>query len=138
MKKALALALALILALCLGGCGRYSSSYKAVGFVHSNTSSSAFMSFYTFEGRMVFKLQCFNENGGQLKYSVKLESGCATVYCDAGEKRELVRVNAGDEAASVGGQFARGTVYVIVETDEKCQNGAFRFEIDSQQDIGTV
>ncbi len=138
MKKVFALALALALALCLGGCSRYTSSYRAMGFVHSNSTSSAFMNFYTFEGRMVFKLTLLNDNGGRLEYSAKLESGSARVYYDNGEKLELVSVNAGDEIASASGPLARGTVYVIVETDGKCQNGAFHFELDSRQDAGAV
>ena len=36
----------------MAGCGKYTSKYKAVGFVHSNESSAAFMSFYSFDGKM--------------------------------------------------------------------------------------
>ena len=55
MKKALSFTVAVLLLFSLAGCNKYHSKYKAVGFVHSNDSSSATMEFYTFEGRMVFR-----------------------------------------------------------------------------------
>lgn len=78
MKRIIPLLVSAAMLLCLSGCGRYSSSYKAIGFVHSNESNSAFMSFHSFEGRMVFKLKSDGE--GELKYSAKLEDGKASVY----------------------------------------------------------
>ena len=95
MKKALSFMVAVLL-FSLAGCGKYSSKYNAVGFVHSNQSTSAFMSFYSFEGRMVFQLKSTGE--GDLKYSAELESGSATVYYDFyGTKEELFSVNSGNE-----------------------------------------
>ena len=98
--------------LTLVGCSKYHSKYKAVGFVHSNDLSSAYMNFYTFEGRMVFKLKSSGE--GDLKYSAKLESGSATVYYDyLGTKSKLFSVSGGEELASYGGYVDTGTVYII-------------------------
>ena len=77
MKRFYTVIAALLLlasAVCLTGCGQYVSSYKAVGFVHSNESKSAFMDFYEFEGRMVFRLNNIGA-AGRLTYSAKLESG---------------------------------------------------------------
>ena len=129
MKKTLALLTALLLLLSLAGCGRYVSGYKAVGFVHSNSSASASMSFLSFEGRMVFRLKSPAE--GELKYEAKLESGKAAVYYDFhGTKQELFTISGGEETASRGGYVESGTVYVIVETDGTCQNGEFRFGVD--------
>ena len=127
MKKIIALLLCAALLFSLAGCGKHSSKYKAVGFVHSNETKEAFMSFYSFEGRMVFKLKPSGE--GDIKYSAKLEEGNATVYYDwLGTKSELFSVSAGDEIASSGGYVEAGTVYIIVETDGECMNGDFRFE----------
>ena len=127
-KRALALVLAVLLLLSLAGCG-YASHYSAVGFVHSNEARSAYMSFWSFEGRMVFKLKSSGE--GDLTYSVKLEEGNAKVYYDSrGTKAELCSVSGGDAAASHGGYVEAGTVYVIVETDGTCLNGDFRFSLD--------
>ena len=131
-KKLTALAvLALILfALCLSGCSKYKSKYKAVGFVHSNTSGSAFMTFYEFDGTMVFKLQNRKGMEGQVEYSAKLETGNAAVYYDlGGTKTELFSIREGEEVSSTLGLKGSGTVYMIVQTDGKCQNGEFRFDI---------
>lgn len=115
--------------LSLVGCSKYPSKYKAVGFVHSNESSSAFMDFYSFDGRIAFKLKSTGE--GDLKYSAKLESGSATVYYDFyGTKTELFSISSGDEINSHGGYIEAGTVYVIVETNGECQNGNFRFSLE--------
>lgn len=57
MKRTFSMIASLIILLLLTGCGKYSSSYKAIGFVHSNSSTSAKMSFYSLDGTMVFKLK---------------------------------------------------------------------------------
>ena len=129
MKKLVILLVSAMLAISMAGCGRYFSSYKAIGFVHSNRSDSAFMSFHSFEGRMVFKLKSPAE--GDLKYTAKLESGSAVVYYDFyGEKQELFSISDGEEIESHGGYVEAGTVYIIVETDGGCRNGEFRFSVD--------
>lgn len=126
MKKLLLLFVIISLTLMLAGCETYTSKYKAVGFIHSNEAQSAYMDFWTFDGRMVFKLKSPGE--GDLTYSEKLESGHATVYYDFyGSKTELFSLNGGEAAASHGGYVEAGTVYVIVETDGECKNGEFRF-----------
>ena len=133
MRKILLLFAAAALALSLAGCGRYVSHYHAIGFVHSNESDSAFMSFYSFDGSMVFKLKNRNDSGGQLEASAKLESGSAAVYVDDnGTKRELCVVGAGDDVETAAVLSGRGTVYVIVETDGKCMNGDFRFDVSGE------
>ena len=133
-KKIITLALAaalLIGALCMGGCSKYNSKYNAVGFVHSNTSKSAFMTFYSFDGTMAFKLKCGSESAGNIKYSAKLESGSITVYYDNdGTRTEWFSLSAGEEAEASVGPFGDGTVYVIVETDGKCMNGDLRFDVE--------
>jgi hypothetical protein len=129
MKKVLAFLVAVMMLFSLAGCRNYSSKYKAVGVVYSNEASSAFMNFYSFDGRMVFKLKSTEE--GDLKYSAKLESGSATVYYDYyGTKTELFSVSGGDEIDSHGGYIETGTVYVIVETNGECQNGEFHFDLE--------
>ena len=130
MKKMIsAVALGLALLFCLSGCGKYTSHYNATAFVHSNESDSAFMSFWKFEGRMVFRLKC-KEAKEQLSYTAKLKTGSATVYYDCGDgKTELCALDAGDETqASIDG-LKPGTVYVIVEADGHCEEGDFHFDI---------
>ena len=128
MKRVGILLLTFALLLTSSGCGRYVSSYKAVAFVRSNDRDSASMSFYSFEGRMVFKLR--SEGEGHLKYSAQLESGSVTVYYDAyGTKEELFSIEGGEEISSEGGYLEKGTVYLIIETDGECSNGSFSVEI---------
>ena len=129
MKRILSLTATVIILLFLTGCGKYTSSYKAVGFVHSNVSTSAEMSFYSFDGRMVFKLKSSGE--GDLKYTAKLESGTATVYYDYyGTKTELFTINSGEEFDLHGGYVEAGTVYIIAETDGECMNGSFNIHVE--------
>ncbi len=128
IKKAINIIIVCLMLLSMTSCGKYTSKYKAVGFVHSNESSTAFMSFYSFDGKMVFKLKSTGE--GDLKYSAKLESGNAVVYYDYyGTKTELFSVSSGNEMESHGGYVEAGTVYVIVETSTECKNGDFHFSL---------
>lgn len=129
MKKLFLLFLAAVLIVSFSGCGKYVSHYRAVGFAHSNESDSAFMSFYSFDGRMVFKLKNGNDADGRLKVSATLESGSAKVYADDGTKTELCAVHAGDTIETTAALSGKGTVWVIVETSEKCMNGDFRFSV---------
>ena len=132
VRSAVALMLALAMLLCSFGCGGYKSKYRAVGFVHSNDTESAYMSFYTFEGTMVFKFHTTRES--DIKYSAKLESGSATVYYDYSGKQELFSVKGGEELDSRGGYVDNGTIYVIVETDGECMNGEFSFRINAPRE----
>ena len=129
MKRSFLLIVPWIILLLLTGCEKYNSSYKAIGFVHSNRSDSAEMSFYSFEGTMVFKLKSSGE--GDLKYTAKLESGTAAVYYDyGGTKSELFTIRSGEELDSHGGYMEAGTVYIIVETNGACMNGASSFNAE--------
>lgn len=131
MKKRISILIALlaILSLCLSGCEKYTSHYNATAFVHSNESDSAFMSFWKFEGNMVFQLKC-KQAGQSLAYTAKLETGSATVYYDCGDgKTELCTLSAGDATEALLDGLKPGTVYVIVEADEHCENGDFHFDI---------
>lgn len=132
-RKLSAILLAAFMVLCLfglAGCGKYTTSYSAVGFVHSNLPGSAFMNFSSFSGRIVFKLDSKSGTTGMMKATAKLTSGSATVYYDDGEKKELFAVHAGDTLETTVGPFDSKTVYVIVETGEKCQDGAFTFDME--------
>ena len=123
-------AIMVLVLLILSGCNSYRSHYNAVAFVHSNTSKSASMSFSSFEGTMVFQLKC--ENADQkISYSAKLDKGSAKVFYDCnGTKTELLSVSSGIDISDIGGELQKGTVYIIVETSEKCQNGRFSFDIE--------
>ena len=132
MKKTvvfLLLALVLLSALGLAGCG-YASKYRAVGFVHTNTAETARMSFFEFEGRMVFKLK--NRGGeGQIAYTGSLEQGdLRATYVYNGVESGLFPLGSGEKIDSAGGYVENGTVWIIVETHMKCENGSLEFRID--------
>ena len=115
-------------ALMLAGCSKYSSSYDAVGFVHNNTSDSAFMDFYKFDGTMVFTLD--PDKGSRLVYSGKLETGSAEIFYDAnGSKEKLFTLETGNEISSELLQLGEDTLYIIVETKGGCENGSLEFEV---------
>ena len=130
MKKRIAILFVLLITLCLSGCEKYVSHYSATAFVHSNESDHAFMSFWKFEGRMVFKLKCKDDAENTLAYSAKLETGSAKVYYDIdGTKTEWFTVSDGEERQDKLDNLTPGTVYIIVETDGKCETGDFDFTI---------
>ena len=126
MKKLLtALAAA---AMVLSSCGRDSSSYSAVGFVHNDLSDEAYMSFYRFEGCIVFDLD--GSEGSRLDYSGKLEKGHITVSIDRdGTRRELFALADGDEISAALDLPENDTVYLIIETSDSCENGDMQFSI---------
>lgn len=128
MKKAISLILIVLLAFGWTACTKYPSHYNAIAFVHSNEKDSAFMEFYRFDGTMVFTLR--DGSPCTLHYTAKLETGSATVYYDCGQgKTTLLTVGAGDALENTVTLPSGGTVYVIVETDGQCENGAFRFNL---------
>jgi len=132
MKKHLLVLVIIVLSFfCFVGCVKYSSSYSAIASVRTNTSDTASYSFSSFKGRMVFKLKCKDGCSGQLSYSAKLDSGNLTVYVDHdGTKRELVSLKSGDNISSSVSGISKGTVYIIIETDGKCEEGSFRFDLN--------
>lgn len=117
------------LLLMLSGCNSYRSHYKAVAFLHTNTSENASMSFSSFEGTMVFQLKCKNADE-KISYSAKLDEGSANAFYDcSGTKTELFSVSPGNDISDIGGELQKGTVYIIVEASEKCQDGRFSFDL---------
>ena len=134
-KKMTVLLVSLIclLALALSGCGRYVSSWSAVACVSSNTSDSAFVNFYKLSGKMVFKLK--SDENEVIHYKGELKEGSLTVYYDTdGTKKELFSIKSGEKVDDCIGNLQKGTTYIIIETDERCENGDFHFDL---QDMDT-
>lgn len=132
MKKiVLFVAVCIIIVGDLTGCSvrKYKSHWNAVAFVHSNTSQKANMSFSSFEGTIVYELNCKGENE-VLHYSSTLESGSADVFYDNdGEKVLMFSVKNGSDADGFVRVLQKGELYIIVETTEKCTEGQFKFKI---------
>ena len=74
IAKVTLIMITVLASLCLPGCGKYVSSWSASAYVHTNTSTYAYMDFWTFKGTQVHTLKCKNETG-TLNYSGKLEKG---------------------------------------------------------------
>ena len=130
-KRICAVVCAAALFLCLAGCGGRASHYRAVGCVHTNTDSNAALSFFEFEGTMVYKLKLKDKSEGDIKYTAELESGNVTVsYEYVGTEAELFRLTSGEKLDSSGGYIEKGTVYIIIKTEGKCTNGSFKFSIN--------
>lgn len=117
-----------LLGLC--GCGGPKSKFFAVGFVHSNEPSSAFMNFHSFDGTYVFRMKC-KDDAARLTYDAKLETGELTVSCvSGGETRALFTLRSGESTQDTGVSLAKGTVLILVETNGRCQNGDLSFSIE--------
>ena len=121
----------LVCCLLLSGCSSepYTSSYNAKGLVQTNTDSEATISFSEFQGVKVFKLKFNNGNTKSLVYSLRLEVGSAKIYYDTdGRKTELVSLKAGDSINENLKNLSCESMYIIIETGEKCLNGNFSFK----------
>ena len=131
MKKVMLITLAVVIyALCLAGCSPYASKYNAVALVRTTTDDSAEMTFSEFDGTMVFKLDNKLGENAKLSYSTRLKGGSANIYYDHdGTKRKLTSAVEGEQTKGSADGLKNETVYVIVETNKKCENGDFSFEI---------
>lgn len=127
MKKNLLLAILVAICLvCLAGCSKYTSHYSALMMVTTNTSKAASISFSSLDGTRAFKLK----SDGHLNFSAKLGEGSATVFYDSnGTKTELFTIRGGQEIEPSAITVNPGTVYVIVQTDGKCREGRFSFDV---------
>ena len=131
MKKVMLITLAVVIyALCLAGCSPYASKYNAVALVRTTTDDSAEMTFSEFDGTMVFKLNNKLGENAKLSYSTRLKGGSANIYYDHdGTKRKLISAVEVEQTKGSADGLKNETVYVIVETNKKCENGDFSFEI---------
>ena len=130
-KKSLLLVSAVMLALSLGACNGYISSYAATMMVTSEHSDTASLSFWTFDGKKAFTLKNSAKTTGEVSYTAELKSGNATVYYDDnGTKTEWFTIGAGDKLSGSTELDNSGKIYIIIETDGKCESGSFDFNLN--------
>ncbi|MBR2622750.1 MAG: hypothetical protein IKD15_00820 [Clostridia bacterium] len=118
IKKFFSLFMTAVLLFSFGACSKYKSSYKAIGLVRMNTSHSCEASFYSLEGRLVFKLKKTDVGSeGDIYCSVQVDEGEIRLYYDIyGVKQELAHVKAGETLTERRGYVEGGyTVYIIIE-----------------------
>ena len=119
MKKLTSLVLVFILLISLCSCDKYTSSYRALGLVRINTSHSFETSFYSLDGRLVFKVEKSGKGEeGSINISAEVEEGEIYVYYDIyGVKEELAHLSAGESVDENRGYVESGNkVYIIIET----------------------
>ena len=132
MKKTIAFTLMLLLLFTMCSCGKYTSSYTAVGLIKNQTSHSCEAKFNSLEGQLVFKIQkSADGEEGNISYRVEIEEGEVFLYYDIyGQKEELVHAKAGEYIEDVGGYVEGGkTVYIIIEATGNAK-GKISVELD--------
>ena len=126
MKKRMLAALAvLFLLLPAAGCSRYVSHYRALAFVRMDTGTRCDLSFSSLDGTYVTRVKNKSDEARILDVSAALQEGSMRVYFDMdGEKTLLFDTAAGQTQAELRVE-RREKVYLIIETDGKCRDGAF-------------
>ena len=133
MKKA-CFVLAMILTLAtLCGCSGYVKSYSATILITSCQGDEASMEFDTFKGTYNFKLRRDGIAEHTLDFEASLAEGEMNVYIGVdGEKELLLIVKGGesyDETIILDDKYDNEkTIYVILESTDKCVDGDFEFE----------
>ena len=133
MKK-VCFVLALILSLVmLCSCEGYVNSYSATVLITSSQKDEASMEFDTFKGTYNFKLRRDGVPQHTLDIEASLDEGEINIYIGVGGEKELLRTIKGgefyDETIILDNKYDNEkTVYVILESKEKCVDGDFEFE----------
>lgn len=133
MKK-ICFALALILTLgMLCGCSGYVKSYAATLLLTSCHGDEASMEFDTFKGTYHFKLRRDDTAEHTLDLEASLAEGEMHIYIGVDGEKELLRTVKGgeacDETLPLGDKYDNEkTIYVILESTDKCVDGDFEFE----------
>lgn len=133
MKK-VSFAFVLILTLLmLCSCQGYVNNYSATVLITSCHGNEASMKFGTFKGTYNFKLKRDDVPEHTLDFEGSLAEGNMNVYVGVdGEKELLLTAKGGefyDETIVLDELYDNEkTIYVIIETIGKCEDGDFEFE----------
>ena len=133
MKK-IGFILVLILTLTLlCGCGVYVKNYSATILITSCQGNEASMEFDTFKGTNNFKLRREGIAEHTLDFEASLAEGEMNVYIGVDGEKELLRTVKGgesyDETITLDDKYDnKKTLYVILESTDKCVDGDFEFE----------
>ena len=133
MKK---VCLALLTMLTLGmlcSCGGYVKNYSATILITSCQGDKASMEFDTFNGTYNFKLRRDNMAEYTLDYEASLAEGEMNIYIGVDGEKDLLRTVKGgefcDETITLDDKYDNEkTIYVILESVDKCVDGDFEFE----------
>ncbi len=133
MKKACFILVLILSLVTLCGCGGYLKSYSATILITSVHGDEADMEFSTFKGTYNFKLRREGVAEHTLDFEASLLKGEMNVYIGVDGEKELLRTVKGgesyDETITLDEKYDNEkTVYVILESTDKCVNGDFEFE----------
>ena len=133
MKK-VCFALVLILTLLvLCSCRGYVNNYSATVLITSCHGNEASMKFGAFKGRYNFKLKRDDVPDHTLDFEGSLAAGDMNVYVGVDGEKELILTAKGgefyDETIVLDELYDNEkTIYIILETIGKCEDGNFEFE----------
>ena len=133
MKKACFILALIFTLVVLCSCGGYVKSYSATILITSCQGDEADMEFSTFKGTYNFKLRRDGFAEHTLDFEASLLKGEMNVYIGVDGEKELLRTVKGgesyDETITLDEKYDNEkTVYVILESTDKCVNGDFEFE----------
>ena len=133
MKKVCFVLVLILTLLVLCSCRGYVNNYSATVLITSCHGNEASMKFGTFKGTYNFKLKRDDIPEHTLEFEGSLAEGDMNVYVGVdGEKELLLTVKGGefyDETIVLDELYDNEkTIYVIIETIGKCEDGDFEFE----------
>ncbi len=139
MKKVTRVIIAMVmLVLCftMSACeSKYVSHYSATMMVRTNTSKNASVSFGSFNGTYVIKLKNNDAAEVFITYKATLEEGNTKVYYDFNdEKQNLFEIGTDGVIEGKTETFTGNkTIYIIIESDGKCNAGSFSFALEKSE-----
>lgn len=101
--------------------------------ISKNTSDNASVSFAEFSGTYVIKFRNKGDNGAYITYNATLNEGIIKVYYDFNdEKLDLFEIENGGLIEGKTKIFFTGnkTIYIIIESEGKCNTGSFSFALE--------
>jgi len=133
MKKVCVVLVLILMLFMLCSCGGYVKSYAATILITSNHGDEASMEFDTFKGSYNFKLKRDGTAEHTLDLDASLGEGEMKVYIGVGGEKELLLTVEGgesyDETIALDEKYDNEkTIYIILETTDKCVDGDFEFE----------
>ena len=133
MKKGCFVLALLLTLVMLCSCTGYVKSYSATILLTSSHGDEASMEFGTFRGTYHFKLKRDGAAALTLDFEASLAQGQMNVYIGVDGKKELLRTVKGgesyDETITLDDKYDNeNTIYIILETPDKCVDGDFEFE----------
>ena len=139
MKKFASVIFAVVtsmLCFTLAACGnKYVSHYSAMLMVRENTSNKASVSFDSFSGTYVIKLKNNGTDEVFITYEATLQEGNIKVSYDYNdEKMNLFEIKTNGSVDSQTETFTGNkTIYIIIESDGKCNDGSFSFVLEKSE-----